>query len=135
MICHMSKKNRVAVLRAFLVAIAFTVVVGNVGVIILDYWSGLPGHFDQRSVDWGKGPQVGEVYRCINLRGSWDFPCTRDQYLEHQRNMLFLRPIILPFALLFSPYLFLGFWLVTFVLTAVIFTFDWWLVNRRVTRK
>lgn len=89
---------------AFVKAVLVMVLVAYPSFVAIDFWSGLPGHYDTRTVEYGKGPALGAEYRCHNMRQSYDTPCSREQYYDQQAMLFFFRPF---FFLLLSPFIFL----------------------------
>lgn len=93
--------------KACLKAVFVLVLIGYPFFVVIDFWSGLPGHYDTKTVEYGKGPALGAEYRCHNMRQSYDNPCSREQYYDQQAMLFFFRPILFflvsPFILLLYP--------------------------------
>lgn len=114
--------------KACLKAVFVLVLIGYPFFVVIDFWSGLPGHYDTKTVEYGKGPALGAEYRCHNMRQSYDNPCSREQYYEQQATLLFLRPIFFillsPLVLLFQPILGLSIIVTIGFLTYIFYQYD-----------
>ena len=116
----MPERRLMSIPKAVLIACLFVIVAGAVSIQVWGVYSDSPGRYDPSTID-GKGPLVGDYWRCRGFRSSGLSSCTRDQYIRSRvGDLLFLVAV---WPLLFFLIFLWPFWGVTYFVTFAVLVF------------